>query len=216
MIRINRLRLFTRSYSKPAVTDPKLIEKLDAEIEYEKQNSESYEASPVLEKFLKSNTFKIKDVPGECEVTFTKELKNEKITVIFSVEPEETFDENFDEENPESTAPVSTLVTISKHSGALAFQGTAVDGRFSVAQITHFHDPELAIRDTAEDNYARRGVYAGPDFECLDESLSSAFDDYLSARGIDDNLAEVIPEYVRYKEQKEYASWLENIKKFVK
>lgn len=68
---------------------------------------------------------------------------------------------------------------------------------------------------TAEGEWQRRAAYGGPVFSDLDEALQDYFHKYLKERGCDEFLAETITEYSMYKEQKEYMSWLSNMKKFI-
>jgi complement component 1 Q subcomponent-binding protein len=58
-------------------------------------------------------------------------------------------------------------------------------------------------------------MYAGPPFGNLDEDLQVLFERYLDERGINTSLALFVPDYIDFKEQKEYLSWLENVKGFV-
>lgn len=41
------------------------------------------------------------------------------------------------------------------------------------------------------------------------------FGRYLEERGVNAGLAAFLPDYVEYKEQKEYVNWLEKVKGFV-
>jgi complement component 1 Q subcomponent-binding protein len=61
----------------------------------------------------------------------------------------------------------------------------------------------------------RSNQYSGPPFEQLDEELQSYLDEYLSVRGISNQLAILVPDYVDVKEQKEYLGWLKAVKEFV-
>lgn len=57
--------------------------------------------------------------------------------------------------------------------------------------------------------------YLGPPFANLDEDLQILIDRYLDERGINSALAVFIPDYIDMKEQKEYTTWLSNVKGFV-
>ena len=73
----------------------------------------------------------------------------------------------------------------------------------------------MATELTAEADWARRGLYIGPQFETLDENLQAQFESYLAERGIATNLALFNPKYAEYQEQREDCNWLENVKSFV-
>lgn len=79
----------------------------------------------------------------------------------------------------------------------------------------YYKDGKLAKGTTAEADWERRGLYIGPQFAELDDGLQSLFEKYLEERGVDSGLAAFLPDYVEYKEQKEYTQWLSSIKDFV-
>ena len=95
---------------------------------------------------------------------------------------------------------------------------TAQDGNIIIDQMSHLPSPAIAnpsSRDAAETEYKRRGMYEGPPFTNLDEDLQVLLERYLDERGINTALALWVPEYVDWKEQKEYLRWLEGVKAFV-
>ncbi|KAL1979234.1 hypothetical protein VTN96DRAFT_6418 [Rasamsonia emersonii] len=116
----------------------------------------------------------------------------------------------------EPSFPARVNVTIEKPgAGALLIQTVAQDGVFEVEEVSYFAKPDLAHAQTAEKDWTRQSLYAGPPFENLDEDLQNYFERYLEERGINSELANVIPDYIQVKEQKEYVRWLENVKNFV-
>jgi complement component 1 Q subcomponent-binding protein len=58
--------------------------------------------------------------------------------------------------------------------------------------------------------HARQHVYAGPPFGNLDSDLQAMLERYLDERGINAQLATFVPDYIDYKEQREYVQWLES------
>jgi len=124
-------------------------------------------------------------------------------------------DDVFDEED-EPSFPARVNVTIEKpNQGALQIEAIAQDGMMVIENIFYHKDANLATAQTADADWERRGVYAGPPFGNLDEDLQVLLERYLDERGINTSLALFIPDYIDYKEQKEYLSWLENVKNFV-
>jgi complement component 1 Q subcomponent-binding protein len=99
--------------------------------------------------------------------------------------------------------------------GALAFETILADGVFLVNYVAYYQDTKLASELTAEADWKRRGFYPGPQFETLDSDIQILFEKYLEERGINTAVAMFIPNYVDYKEQKEYISWLKNVKNFI-
>jgi complement component 1 Q subcomponent-binding protein len=107
--------------------------------------------------------------------------------------------------------PARVNVTIEKPGGgALLVQTVVQNGYFQIEDLSYFAKPDLAHAQTAEKDWARQALYAGPPFENLDEALQGMLDRYLEDRGIHSELATMIPDYIQVKEQKEYVSWLES------
>lgn len=92
--------------------------------------------------------------------------------------------------------------------GALQFETVAQDGMIVIDNVLYHKSTELATAKTAHADWERRGLYAGPPFANLDEDLQVLLERYLDERGINTALALFIPDYIDYKEQKEYVSWL--------
>ena len=76
--------------------------------------------------------------------------------------------------------------------------------------VTYHRTPQLLRSKSAENDYQNEGLYPGPEFNNLDEDLQVLFERYLDERGINTALALFIPDYIEYKEQKEYLRWLES------
>ncbi|KAL5359757.1 mitochondrial glycoprotein [Aspergillus floccosus] len=116
----------------------------------------------------------------------------------------------------EPSFPARVNITVEKPSnGALLIQTVAQDGLFQIEEVSYFTKPDLAYAQTAEKDWARQSLYAGPPFENLDEDLQTFMERYLEERGINAELANMIPDYIQVKEQKEYVRWLENVKNFI-
>lgn len=81
--------------------------------------------------------------------------------------------------------------------------------------IVHHKNTDLLKTKSAENDYQSEGLYAGPEFANLDDELQVLFERYLDERGINTALALFVPEYIEYKEEKEYTRWLESLKDFV-
>ncbi|EYE91960.1 MAM33 family protein [Aspergillus ruber CBS 135680] len=120
------------------------------------------------------------------------------------------------ERDVEPSFPARVNVTIEKPgNGALLIQTVAQDGLFQIEEVSYFQKPDLAHAQTAEKDWARQSLYAGPPFENLDEDLQTFLERYLEERGVNAELANMIPDYIQVKEQKEYVRWLENVRNFV-
>lgn len=105
--------------------------------------------------------------------------------------------------------PVRLNVTIEKpEKGAVQVEAIAQDGELAVENVRYFTNVEFADAKTAELDWSKRKLYSGPPFGNLDEELQLLLERYLYERGIDTALALMAPEYIDFKEQREYISWL--------
>ncbi|RPB18714.1 mitochondrial glyco protein [Terfezia boudieri ATCC MYA-4762] len=131
---------------------------------------------------------------------------------------EQDEDEEYMEEDnvPEPSFPAHLSISIEKPiGGALKISGLAQDGMIILQNVIYHPNPKLLKFKSAENDYQSEGLYAGPEFANLDEDLQVLFERYLDERGINTALALFVPDYIEYKEQKEYLRWLENVKKFI-
>lgn len=119
-------------------------------------------------------------------------------------------------EEDEPTFPVRVNVMIEKVGhGTLQMETTAQDGEIVIDNVYYFKDAELADAKTAELDWKRRNLYEGPPFGNLDEDLQVLLERYLDERGVNTALALWVPEYIDFKEQREYLNWLSSVKSFV-
>ncbi len=109
----------------------------------------------------------------------------------------------------EPSVPIRVEVTIEKAGkGALQLDTVANDGMVSIENVYYYPDASLAVTNSADSELSKRDMYLGPPFVNLDEDLQVMFERYLDERGINTALALFVPDYVDYKEQKEYVRWL--------
>lgn len=77
-----------------------------------------------------------------------------------------------------------------------------------IDNVFYHKSAQLTTAKTPSADWEKRGLYAGPPFSNLDEDLQVLLERYLDERGINTALALFIPDYIDYKEQKEYIAWL--------
>ncbi|KAM0805483.1 regulatory protein suaprga1 [Usnea florida] len=119
-----------------------------------------------------------------------------------------------DEDEPSFPARINVMIEkVGK--GTLQIETTAQDGEIVIENVYYFKDAELADAKTAELDWKRKDLYEGPPFGNLDEDLQVLLERYLDERGINTALAMWVPEYIDFKEQREYLNWLSNVKSFV-
>ncbi|KAI9245553.1 mitochondrial glycoprotein [Phascolomyces articulosus] len=213
----------TRFYSSGTV-DSDLVHKLEEELQYEKSNEESAQPEFVKE-FLQANSFQLEDKVGHDEVSLVRTFGNEKIRILFSIAdinnagPAEDFLAEGEEETEDDVAPsfpVRASITVEKDGkGAVTIDTVAQDGDMAIESVMFYKENKLANEQSAEADWQRRGLYIGPQFAELDENLQALFARYLEERGVNAALATFLPDYVEYKEQKEYVHWLDSMKTFI-
>ena len=107
--------------------------------------------------------------------------------------------------------PCRLLITISKpNKGALVIEAMTQDGDTIINDLAHFPTKEAAEAATAGKEKEPSGAYTGPPFGNLDEDLQILTERYLEERGINTSLALFVPEFIDFKEQREYVNWLES------
>lgn len=117
-------------------------------------------------------------------------------------------DANLEEESGPAF-PARVFVKIEKAGkGALQIDATAEDGQISVHNVFYYPKSELASAETAELDWSASKLYSGPPFGNLDQDLQLLLERYLDERGINTELALWIPDYIDFKEQREYVDWL--------
>lgn len=113
--------------------------------------------------------------------------------------------------------PVRLHINVEKKGvkGALYIESIVRDGANYIENVYYFPKAELADPKTAERDWERRSLYTGPPFGNLDEELQLLLERYLEERGINTALALWVPDYIDFKEQKEYMSWLAGMFRFL-
>ncbi|KAG6900275.1 hypothetical protein C0993_000463 [Termitomyces sp. T159_Od127] len=211
-------------------TDVALCQKLSEELKYEQETAAELPETPgFLTQFTKSTSWEVQDIPGNDEVVLTRTFGNEKLRLMFSIADIDAMEEEFESEEQESegeedegddplhTYPIRASLSITKTTGpgCLNVDMVAQEGHFVVENLSFYQDAKLGTELSAEADWKRRGVYLGPQFETLDVGVQEEIEKYLAERGVNETAALFIPEYAEYKEQKEYVSWLKNLKSFV-
>ena len=124
-------------------------------------------------------------------------------------ESEEGFEEE-DEGDFEGMEFVDFNVHVRKGDRELVFECIADIGGYTINQVRMEGEAFAAAA-------AGAGVpYPGPEFETLDEELQEAFVEFLEGRGVDSRLGAWIIVKASDKEDREYATWLENVASFVR
>jgi complement component 1 Q subcomponent-binding protein, mitochondrial len=206
-----------------------LAEILTSELLHENANNNEVDEDYEDIKSTIAKYFKITDKKDFGVITLTRVYKGEKITVRFDCQDEvENYedDEGYDrlqekmklQEESELTQDdltsenqgvpgVNFEVVIGKVGGGeLAFNCVATGN-----QQINIENVKFSPED-ADDVDSR---YGGPRYVDLDENVRDAFQAYLAERKIDEDFAYYVVSEARYKEEREYRNWLENLSNFV-
>ncbi|KAF2399837.1 mitochondrial glyco protein [Trichodelitschia bisporula] len=141
---------------------------------------------------------------------------NIKVAPEDSVSPADRAElgEDMEDNVPAWPSRLNVKVTRDGKKGATLIEAVAQDGQIIIDNVYFFPEADHAEPQTSDQNWKRRGVYAGPPFGNLDEELQVLLERYLEERGINTQMALFVPDYIDNKEQKEYLRWLNNLKTF--
>lgn len=226
--RVASQRLFSVSF--PALNKKAdVIDILNSEIRIEKEMAAQEEKPEIIESFLQSTSFKIVETEGRSLHEIVKETEDVKVHVYFDVSqitnipqpvPEEAAAEegaeydDFNEEFANLNVVLENKNTNSAISVEILFK--LDDGSLYIESLTPYKTAEEALSESAEAEALRQIAYHGPAFSNLDESLQTAFEDYLRSLGVNETMADFLVSYSEFKENKEYFTWLNDVKTALK
>ncbi|KAK5625104.1 hypothetical protein RRF57_000820 [Xylaria bambusicola] len=125
-------------------------------------------------------------------------------------------EEGLEDEDSQGVIPCRLNIVVEKpNKGALNIEAVAQDGAILVENFYYYKDAKMAHSSSPDAVHSAHDVYAGPPFGSLDEDLQLLVERYLEERGISSAMAVFVADYMDAKEQREYQSWLNNIKDFV-
>ncbi|XP_020575991.1 uncharacterized protein At2g39795, mitochondrial-like [Phalaenopsis equestris] len=201
--------LFSLRFASTKVdADENLDKVLQSEIECAQETEENGREIDAPKDF----PFEIIDNSGDQTIILKREFAGENIqaTVYMNFDGEEMSKDDDDASEVDQDSAVSPnislLVTIDKGEGPVLEIGCNINS--SDLEI------ESMTMKSSHDSDGQ-GAYQGPDFSELDESLQKAFHKYLKLRGFDSSLRDFLHEYMMHKDEREYLTWLENVKEFV-
>ena len=129
-------------------------------------------------------------------------------------EHDEEGEEGDDEAPPDG---YRMLVTIKEAGKATTMQvGCFLGAHLRVHRVTLFPAGKEPSSDVIFGGFDELPLYAGPNFDELDQAVQNAFYEYLADRGVDDALAERLADFAQAKEQSEYVNWLAAARDFAK
>ncbi|KAI9076021.1 hypothetical protein K1719_042037 [Acacia pycnantha] len=205
----NPMFYFRRTYSyvsemRKSAFEGNILRYLRNEIQYE------LEHSPPKQPVTKFGSFMVDDRPGEQWIRLKSKFGDEDIKVEVS-----SFDGAVPIPNSGDAAKeedmqlhITFIVNISKGEGG----GSVVEIMCSAWPDT-IEIKRLFVR--ASDNSKLTQPYAGPQFKELDDALQDSLYEFLEARGINDELAVFLHEYMKNKNKMEVIRWMGSVKSFI-
>ncbi|SCU95754.1 LAME_0F13344g1_1 [Lachancea meyersii CBS 8951] len=211
----------------------KITQVLDSEIALELEE-DSHVLPESLQTFFDKTGFSVVESNGKnMSEIVSKTSKGEAVHVFFDVSqvsnlplesagldneisaPSE--EEDFDGMS-DNFANVNVVIVKDTDNSAASFEllMNLQEGTFFVDSVTPYADAKSALDESADAEVKRELVYHGPPFSNLDEELQESLEVYLESRGINEELASFIGTFSEFKENKEYISWLKNMKSFFK
>lgn len=113
-------------------------------------------------------------------------------------------DGSFADDGGAPSYPINLQITITKPGNeAIELSAVVQDGTIVTQFIEHVPAEKVADDSTTT-------AYSGPPFNNLDSDLQVLFDQYLEERGINAELAQILPTLIESKEQREYVGWLQS------
>ncbi|KCV68605.1 hypothetical protein H696_04898 [Fonticula alba] len=196
----------------------RLADLLRAEHDYETKHVEEPPAVP--------EGFSIVTKPGSTNVMMTSKFNDEEVQIFFQVakqdDPSEGMDdeeggEQFNNQNVPHAPFVANIIRRGgENPGVLAFELIADDGDIYIDGIYFGKDIDVMLSRELNDEYKRSLIYSGPNFNTLPEDLQRTWFEFLGERKIDAAMSDFIPQYIDYKENKDYIGWLNDISRFLK
>lgn len=211
--------------SVPSATQ-QLAEVLKAELKA--STDELLELDSIYQEYLNKSGFEVAASQGLLSVQLVKNTSDgETIRVFFDIEQvtdapisDPETDEIFKEDGIESLlCNVRVVIERPGDNNGLFLNLfiQSLDPSFLVDSISYKSNVSKYLSEEVEQGeFINKVQYQGPRFSDLDESVQTGFENYLEAKGINEDLAEFIMAYSEFKEENEYRNWLSDLNKYVK
>ncbi|CAJ1951383.1 unnamed protein product [Sphenostylis stenocarpa] len=200
--------LFRRSYiseMRKLAFEGNILRLLRNEIQYELQTS------PPNNPVAKFNSFMVDGRPGERWITLKRQYADEdiklEVTMFDGAVPAPTPTPNGGVTNSdEMQMHITVIVSISKgeDGGVLQIVCSAWPNNVEIKRLFIRADEKIIAEP-----------YTGPEFTDLDDSLQDGLYDFLEVRGINDELAVFLHQYMKHKDKTEVVRWMERVKSFI-
>lgn len=198
-------RIITRNYMsemEKSTFEGKILRLIGHEIQYELDRSPP---SPPIPEF---DAFKVEEKPGEQWIRLSRKFgAAEEIKVeVTMFDGSLLIKKDGDDAEDGVQLHITLIVELFKEENKDVMQFVCSAWPDSIEIRKVFTRASDQIKDRP---------YTGPRFKELDDELQDSLYDFLEARGIDDDLAVFLHQYITNKDKKEYIRWLEKVKSFV-
>ncbi|CAN6470859.1 unnamed protein product [Victoria cruziana] len=193
----NQTRHYISRMRKSAFEDH-IMRLLRSEIQYEMEVAPPKEAVSVF------SSFAVEGKPGEQWIRLRRKYGDDE-----DIKVEVTMFDGFQgtgDKGEDVQMHISLIVDVSKgdESNPLEFICSAWPNALVVRKVFMLKRHKMPPKP-----------YIGPDFAELDDELQDALQEFLEARGVNDELAIFLHQYMLNKDKAEYIHWLEKVKSFV-
>ncbi|KFK42454.1 hypothetical protein AALP_AA2G258800 [Arabis alpina] len=171
------------------------------EIDYELDHS------PPLQPPSSFGPFTIDERPGEQWISLRRRFgEKEEIKIEATMFDKSVPTSKSTRTEPEYILHITFIVNISKvgSNEALEIMCSAWPNTIEISK--------LCLRKSDKSSPS---AYGGPEFEELDDSLQDALYQFLEERGISDDFAVLLHQYMKNKGKCEYVRWMESVKSYV-
>ncbi|KAJ9081550.1 Mitochondrial acidic protein mam33 [Entomophthora muscae] len=200
-------------------TSQKLAKCLEKELTHEL--SKKTAPNPRMLAYLEKSGFKLVQTDGDAIVELRKWVKKETIIVRFTIldlhhspiDPALLAPNVF---SPENEHPIKFHAVLAKPGkGSIFFDCMIVDASLETHNVMYYPETWRAQPTRVSDTPRLCDKVYISMFGDLEDEIKEAIEIHLENRGIDEEMAAFVREYAVFKEQNEYMSWLNNVRKFM-
>lgn len=214
---INNSRLFSTTVAK-FNEKTVLSETIKTELEEELEHNDE-----LPKDLLEESGFEVVETTGELSGYLKKQTDGETVHIFFdSTEVANLRNEQSDEldenDDLESFLSFNVVIENTKNNTAVGFEVLSRPdlGEIIINSVSPFENAKVALEESAEAENKRAMKYNGPAFDTLAVEVQEAFESFLTSRGVDNKLLELIMTYGVFKENQEYVNWLKSLNKIFK
>ena len=206
----------------------KVLNALNAEIqEEEAEVSKDQILDESIETYLVDNNWTFDISPSSTQFSLEKKIEGTTIRVISNIrsqgaedevenseeEQSQEDDDGYDNNSSESYADFLVLIEKEGRGKVLVVDMLTISGELQVNNFFLTDDVGAVLSNRF--NYSQKDYYSGPQFDSLDEKVTTSFNGYLKTLGIDSDLGQFLESNCIELENRYYRSWLNDLRLFI-